>query len=58
MKKNNFQRVIRYLPSHQKKTAAVIAAFTVAEIKKNKKIIKLEGIAYTMTHDCEKKNKI
>lgn len=32
-------------------------AFTVDEIKKIKNIIILEGIVYTMTHDCEKKLK-
>ena len=38
-------------------TAAVIVAFTVPEIKKNKNLIKLEYISYTITLDCKDRNK-
>ena len=57
MKIFDFQQVIHYLLSLQKKssaTAAVIFAFTVPEIKETKNLIKLEYITYTMTLDCEK----
>ena len=58
MKIFNFQQVIHHLLSVQKKsspTAAVIVAFTVFEIKKNKNFMKLEYISYTMTLDYKKK---
>lgn len=51
---------MRHFPSRQKKsspTAAVIAAFRVPEIKKQKMSVKLEGISRTMTQDYEKKLK-
>ena len=57
MKIFDFQQVIHYLLSLQKKsspTAAVIVAFTVPEIKKTKNFIKLEYISYTMTRDYKK----
>ena len=59
MKIYDFQQVIHHLLSLQKKsspTAAVIVAFTVPEIKKNKNFIKLNYISYTMTLDCKNKN--
>ena len=61
MKIFHFQQVIHHLLSLQKKkssaTATVIVAFTVPEIKKNKNLIKLKCISYTMTLDCKKKLK-
>ena len=36
----------------------MIVAFTVPEIKKNKNLIKLEYISYTMTLNCKKKIKM
>ena len=59
MKIFDFQQIIHHLLSLQKKksspAAAVIVAFTVPEIKKNKNFIKLNYISYTMTLDCKKK---
>ena len=50
----DFQQVIHHLLRLKKKsspTAAVIVAFTVFEIKKKQKFMKLEYISYTMTLD-------
>ena len=62
MKLFDFQQVIHHLLSLQNKkssaTAAVIVAFTVPEIKKTKRLIKLEYISYTMTLDSKKKIKM
>ena len=57
MKIFDFQQVIHHLLILQKKSspsAAVIVAFTVPEIKKNKNVIKVEYISYTMILDCKK----
>ena len=54
MKIFDFQQLIHHTLSLQKKsspTAAVIVAFTVFEIKKTKKFMKLEYNFYTMTLD-------
>ena len=58
MKIFDFQQVIDHLLSLTKKsspTAAVIVAFTVFEIKKNKNFMKLEYISYTTYLDYKKK---
>ena len=57
MKIFDFQKVIQHLLSLKKKKFRYCCsdvAFTVPEIKKNKNLIKLEYIFYTMTLNCKK----
>lgn len=58
--KLDFQQVIRHPLSIPKKNStrlSVISSITALQIEKNKQLIKLEGIAYTMTPNCERKLK-